>query len=422
MKFFHTVLILITGMIPYLAFSYEIKELALSKHMITSASISEDGKQLVYLGNDPETNTEAIFVSDVTEKGEFSKPSLAVNSRNLAEGLKEYFSKFIAKRNKCFLPELKPSGDFSLPTVYDKIISFSASLVNLRKGLFYAIKNGDKWKVYPIILQGKTAPGKGKLKIHDLTHPSMTINSEVIFIATLSDESEVVYAVKLIPEEKIKKKQFVILYESNRIRHSFCDVSVSQGSFALSARNFFNRRHMYIFDRSNRKLVKTMPEKCKGLQQCKRTFWQMLSLHKGKLACCAHAALKTKNRNYRHAIYSNAGGNDFSEPVVLSDKLIRPINGKFSRIIKPTLFIKNNIAYISFMGQLLKENNYGVYLAIIDSGRIDIRPIAVPGQRLAENKVIRHASVGSVGITNGIIPLIVKYKNGDNVIAVTKVF
>lgn len=419
-KLVFELLAIICIIIPFTLMGNNIHELTKSKCILIPPSIAENGRSFVYVGIDSKNNGPAIFISRLKNDGSFSPPTVAVNTRSIGEGLETYFRTFHAKHGEWAATKFRPAGGFSSPTIQDNIITFSANLKDLRKGIFYAIQQSGKWKVYPIALQGQKAPDTAGLTFQDFDAPYITTNSEAIFLASLSNEKNIIYSFNVLPESK--KKRFSILCKSSKNKDNFFDISVAKGTFAVPASDVSENTYMYIFNRASRKLIKTVPKIYKGLPVGQKIFFRGPSFFDGKLAYSAYI-LKGKNKKYTYAIYSNAGGNTFSEPVVISGKLIKSLNDKFSTVIHPTLFIKNKKAFIVFMGQLIGKNNRaGVFLATIKNGNVKISPIAIPDQKIAKDKVIESAGVGAVCIRNNIVPLALKLKNGDNVIAFTKVY
>ncbi|MCP3968065.1 MAG: hypothetical protein GY750_01965 [Lentisphaerae bacterium] len=248
--------------------------------------------------------------------------------------------------------------------------------------------------------------------------PYITVNSEAIFLASLNDDTDVVYSYKISTRKKLNCNKPCILHEANDNAFDFYDISIAQGTFATRAETADGVMSMFIFDRKSKKLIQKIPDNYNYLNQRKPVILGGPSYFSEKLAFSAYS--RDIDNKIISAIYSNAGGNNYAEPVVRSGKVYKSINTAFTyRVRNPTLYLEDDKALIAFMGYPFNgKDATGVYLAKIDKGKVKLSTIAVPGQVVGENMVIRTATIGAVSLRKGIIPLLIKLFNGQELIAV----
>ncbi|QSH42398.1 hypothetical protein P0136_02970 [Lentisphaerota bacterium ZTH] len=389
---------------------YEINELSTLKQIFIPPSMSEDGKSFVYTGSSYNDKYSAIFVSHRLENDKFSVPEVAITTDHLITGINEKF--------QCFFPlcgKYSAAG-FNAPSIKNNVITFCSPLKNFKDGIFYAIKKANKWVIYPIAIQGDHFHKKTDISFKSFNSPYLTTENKAIFLATLDNQIDVVCSVKIEEKSKIR-----LLHKSSRKLCDFYNISVHRGTFATRAQAHDGRDYIYIYDPKKYSLVRMKSGSLNSLYKKHKITIKGPSLFAGKIAFSAY--IKDKLNQNVYAIYTNAGNNDLAKTIVKSNKLIEPLNIIFDRVWNPTLFVKNGIVYISFAGYL-KESKYfsGVYLAKLENGKVTIDAIAVPGQKIGKNKVIKSAKIGAVSLREGIIPLALKYRNNRCAIAYVKIY
>ncbi|MCP3964796.1 MAG: hypothetical protein GY750_08135 [Lentisphaerae bacterium] len=394
---------------------YDIEELAVSRYVFTPPAIAENGRSFVYTGVIGNTREIAIFVSHMNNNGTFSKPVPAVTTKMTVVGLNQRFNSFLP-----FSGQYTPTG-FNSPTIQNDIIAFSGTLDNWKQGVFYAIKSSGRWQAYPIAMQGEKIPEKQKLFFKSFNAPYCTINSEVIFLASLENKIDVVYKCRIPHHYNGENITAELQCFSDANLFNFYNISVAQGNFAMRAQTATGKSYIHVFDHAEKKLVIARPEDYTGLPKGNLSVGGP-SFFDGKVAYSVSSSDEYGKVSY--AIYTNAGNNRFSKPVVTSGKAINSSNSLLLKLLwNPTLFIKDNKAYIVFMGYLTEnESTSGIYLAEIENGKVSVKAVAVPGQKLSGNRIISSAEIGAVGIRNGVIPMALKMNDGDSVIAVTKIY
>ncbi|MCP3964781.1 MAG: hypothetical protein GY750_08210 [Lentisphaerae bacterium] len=414
--------ILTLAIVPCMLSGFEIKELTVPKHILIPPSISEDGKSFVYTAIDGKTDKPAIFVSYLNPDGTFSKPVTAVTSEATAKGLKKHIISFQGQHGLWEPTQLRPEGGLNSPIIQGNIITFSATLENYKRGVFYARKWRDgKWRVTPIALQGQAVPDKKGVTFHNFDAPYITMNSEAIFLASLSDRADAVYKYKIPEEDSITHGKPVLLCKSNDKIFNFWDISVYRGNFALRAETTSGDIFIYVYDAKKKMLVRTSPDNYASLPKGATVVPLGPSLYKGRVAFSTYYRSHGKDSVY--AIYSNVYDSFFAEPAAISGELIESVNSKFVKVGNPTLYIKGKRIYIVFMATLTEGfKTPGVYLAEINGDNVKISALAAPGQKLSNSKTVESAATGAVSIRDGIIPMAIKYDNGNNVIAYIRIY
>ncbi|MCP3965669.1 MAG: hypothetical protein GY750_14345 [Lentisphaerae bacterium] len=409
-----SIFIFIVFLLPEVLSGSNIKILTTSKDIFIPPAIAENGKSFVYTGFDEETRKPAIFVAYRNSDGNFSKPVAAVTTETIVKSLGESLISFPYSG-------LYSHVGFNSPTIQDDIITFCSILKSWKKGVFYGIKNSGRWTVSPIVLQGDDAPETSGLFFRSFYGAYISINSEIIFLTVLNDSSEAIYAFKITPSQNTMLGKVVQLYSSDDNIYDFYNLSVAQGNFAIRADDPSGKTFIYVYSRKDNKLVKTAPDEYGEMPQGHRITIKGPSFFDGKIAYSAYG--ESHDRKPTYAIYTNAGNNNFSVPIIVTGKMIPSLNVEFSKVWNPTLSIKNNKAYIAFMGYNARNDKYsGVYFACIENGEVTLKSIAVPGQEIGDHKVIKSAEIGAVSMRDGIIPMAIKLKSGESVIAVTKVY
>lgn len=414
-KYIFGLLICVLIFSPEMLMAGEIKIISGVKRFIVPPSIAENGKSFVYVAETSETSEPTVFVSTISKNGDFSRPLPVFDSSIKPKGLDASFKPFIP-----ITAQDKTTG-FNSPTVQDGVITFFAVLKDTRQGVFYARQLAGKWQVFPIVLQGQQAPSiKGKT-ISSLNSPYITSNSQAIFLATLDDKTDVVYSYK-IPDmsDGDSAAKPAILYKTGNKSHDFYDISVEDATFATRAEDDAGVLGMYIFNRARKKLVKTVPPQYKVIDKWPPVILDGPSYYAGKLAFEVYSKNKDKDIS---GIFTNAGGNNYSVPIVHSSKKYKSLETTFYfRTRNPTLFIEDGRAFIAFMSFPSKQKDItGVYLAEIKQGKVRLKKVAVPGQKHANNMEIKSAEIGAVSIRDRIIPMTLTMTNGRKYIAVTKV-
>lgn len=402
-----------------LAHDFEI--ISQNRRVLVSPSIAENGKSLVYVGIDEKTGHQGIFVSNLQVNGTFSKPNVAVNTSSTIERLRKGFRYFQPNYSPFSAEEFRAKNGLDSPTIQNNIITFSATLKDLRRGIFYAIKRSNKWQVYPIAIQGHKMPVKPDVYYKDFNAPYISVKQRAIFLTTAKNDLSYVFSYK-IPTERSASEEPVLLAKADENIYDFRDISVAQGNFATLAKGGNGLLSVYKFDSVTGILTETIPGGNEFWKQVKNitTAPEGVSYFNNKIAFSTYTIDRDGNNVY--AIYSNAGNNEFAIPVITSNEIIDSIDVRLAKIWNPTLYIQDNRAYITFMGVLREDSRItGVYLATIDNGKVNIESIAVPGQRLVNGHIILAATIGAVSIRHGTIALALRLENGDNVIAVVRV-
>lgn len=398
--------------------AHEIEIIAKTPRILISPSIAENGKSFAYVGIDEKTGTQAIFISYLKNDGAFSKPNVVVTTRSTIEQLHTRFRHFQPNYAPFSAEEFRAKKGLDSPIVQNDIITFSATIKNFKRGIFYAIKRQNKWQVYPIAIQDQKMPIEPDAYYKDFNAPYISVKQKAIFLATSKNDLSYVFSYK-IPAAPCESNEPVLLVKADKKIYDFKDISVAQGNFATLAKDETGKTYVCVFDQKTAKLVKNVPEEYWEQREGAITVPDGPSYYAGKIAFSTHA--QGEDGKVTYAIYSNAGKSEFAKPVVLSGKMIDTMCIKFAKVWNPTLYIQNNKAYITFMGSLWENSRItGVYLASIANGKVDLAPIAVPGQRLPNGQIVLAATIGAVSIRHGIIPLALRLGNGDNVIAVVR--
>ncbi|QSH40260.1 hypothetical protein P0136_00590 [Lentisphaerota bacterium ZTH] len=417
-----TVVILgfLLSLMPGLVMGSTLQILSKAKGVSIPPSIAENGDSFIYAAVDSKTKRPALFVSYKTKDGSFTTPVVAFDATIKPVGLKQHFQIFVpvSSQQKPKSPDT-PTG-FNSPTIQNGIITFSATLENGQQGVFYAKKTAGKWQVFPIALQGDKAPGITRATFKFFNAPYISKNSEAIFLCTLDNKTDVVYAFK-VNAKCCKDKKFKILHQADKKLHNFFNISVAQGTFATRAVTGKGVTNMYIFDRKSDKLIKTVPQKYGFIDKGKPLVIGGPTYYSGKVAFMAFS--KDKAGKIISGIFTNAGGNEFSEPFVHSGKKYDSLNATFNYLVcNPTLYISSGKAYIAFMGFPTRSKKInGVYLAEITDGKVKLQPVAIPGQVITSGMQIQTAVTGAVSIRNGIIPLAVRLTDGTELIATVNI-
>ncbi|QSH42399.1 hypothetical protein P0136_02965 [Lentisphaerota bacterium ZTH] len=408
-------------LLPFSILAHIHEIISKNQRILVSPSIAENGKSLVYVGIDCKTGRQAIFISYLEENGTFSKPKIAVNTDCVIENIDKGFRYLQPNYVPFSAEEFRDQNGLDSPSVQDKIITFSATLIDSRRGVFYAIKRLNKWHVYPIAIQGQTMPIKDKSYYKSFNAPYISARQKAIFLATAENKLSYIFSYK-IPDKLPKAEKPVMLVKATEKICEFRDISVDKANFASIAKDENGILSVYTFDRHSGSFSQTAPDGNELFKKMKnfRIKPEGVSYFANKVAFSTCSIDKDGKNVY--AIYSNSGNNEFAIPVISSNEVINSICVRLAKIWNPTLYTEDNTGYITFMG-VLQENSRitGVYLATLRNGKVNIDPIAVPGQRLADGRMILAATIGAVSIRHGIIPLALRLDNGDNVIAVARV-
>ncbi|QSH40259.1 hypothetical protein P0136_00595 [Lentisphaerota bacterium ZTH] len=389
-------------------------------------SIAENGKSLVYAAFNSDKKVPALFISNQQESGSFSKPEAAFDSSIKPEGIKQNFKVFysVKKFIKQFHPgceifQQKNTG-FNSPTIFNNIIAFSAILSNGRQGIFYAVKKDGKWKVFPIAVNGQDAPGKTTGKFESFDSPYITMNSEAVFLASLDDNTDMICSYDINAAQNNPNTALTALHMASRNLFNFYDISVAKGTFATRAETSDGIMSMFVFRRSSGKLIRKTPQDYSLLRKGKPIILGGPSYYRGKLAFSAYS--RNTDNQIVSAIYSDAGENNYTSPIVYSGKKYESLDTTFTyRVRNPTLYVRKDKAYITFMGYPFRNKNItGVYLAEIVKGKVKLSAVAVPGQMIGDIK-IKSALTGAVSIRKCTIPLLLKSTCGKELIAVARV-
>ncbi|QSH42415.1 hypothetical protein P0136_02885 [Lentisphaerota bacterium ZTH] len=399
----------------------DIELFKISKDILVPPSIAENGNSYIFIAKSVLTNLPTVYVSYQKRNGKFSNPVHAFDLNTVPEGLSEHFKNFNPSK-----PSRGWTG-FESPTVQDKIITFGGTLESGKRGAFYAQNIAGKWHVFPLVLQGQVDKNGNKFKYFNA--PYITTDSKALFMATMvkmgteNETYDAVFSCKI--RNFFRPSTPKLLIQANEHIYNFDDISVAQAKFATRADTNSGTQNMFIYDGTSQ-LIKTVPDKYRFLDRGEASI-QLggPTYYAGKIAFFAHSF--DKNNKYISAIYCNAGDNNFSKPIVHTNKKYKIAGTKgytifTGEVSNPTLFIKGRKASVTFMGYpKTNSKRSGVYLATIKSGKVKLSAIAFPGQILPEGGEVKSVQIGAVSIRHDKVPIMVTLKSGIVKIGVVNV-
>jgi hypothetical protein len=379
------------------------QRLIVSNARYDAASISDDGKSIVFTQNDPKDNPLAIYISHVRSSGLYTTPQLVASFTTKINGTHLHIISFAPFQID------RAATNFNGPMLDNGIITFTAIASNNKAGVFYAQKQNRNYVINAIAWEGSSIANQKQL-ITSLNAPYIS-HDKIYYLANLANNRQVI-----IQYDLYNKQNTILLDSDYNQKHiyNFWNMSLYQHNFAIRAMQN-NQEGIYRVNAGNQQITQFATDHLIGFNHLfKEVGGPSLFNKEVAFALFAYESKQSSESNARpkySAIYTNAMGHNINIPIVMTGQFTPMSNNHFAFIGNPTLSINQHNAYIAFEGSIRQNPSIsGVYLALVNHQYIRIIKILIPGE-VFDGKYVMQASLGPVGLRQMIMPVLVRFND-----------